>query len=137
MVKYITFLLVYLLPFQGKGQVAKAGKDQTIYLSSTSTATLNGSKSSATSYKWTEVSTDYMSGATISNSTSKVATVSSLPQGVFYFQMAATKRGTTVYDTTMVNVDVQPPPNGFVVDSLPLAEAAPYANNRDDTTGYT
>jgi len=50
MVKYIPLLFVYLLPFQGKGQVAKAGKGQTIYLSSTSTATLDGKASHGFKY---------------------------------------------------------------------------------------
>ena len=93
MIKYLSILFLCLLSFIGKGQTANAGSDVTIYLDSTSTATLDGSASSGTSFQWTEISTDYMSGATIASPTSKTTTVSGLPQGVFYFQLAATAGG--------------------------------------------
>ena len=96
MVKYITLLFVYLLPFQGKGQVAKAGAGETIYLTSTSTATLDGSASSGSSYLWTDISANVgypflmnkgleghpTNSGTITSSTSKTTTVTGLTQGV-------------------------------------------------------
>ena len=51
--------------------IASAGSDVTIYLTETSTATLDGSGSSGTTFQWREISTDYSSGATITNATSK------------------------------------------------------------------
>ncbi|MDE2031342.1 MAG: hypothetical protein KGI58_03755, partial [Patescibacteria group bacterium] len=62
--------------------IANAGPDQTIYLTQTSTATLNGSASSSGTYQWSEVSTDYKSGATITSPNSAITTVTGLPQGV-------------------------------------------------------
>src|SRR5665213_919670 len=88
------------------GPIANAGPDQTIYLTQTSSVTLDGSSSSGDSYQWTEVSTDYSSGATITSPNSAVTTVTGLPQGVFYFQLAVTSGGNTSTDVVVINVAV-------------------------------
>jgi hypothetical protein len=90
MKKYIIILFACSLPFLSEAQTANAGADKTIYLTQTNTATLDGSASTGTSFQWEEFSSDYMSGATITSPTSKVTTVTGLPQGVFYFRIKAT-----------------------------------------------
>ncbi len=65
--------------------IANAGPDKTIYLTQTSTVTLDGSGSSGDSYKWTEISTDYMSGATITSSNSKTTSVTGPSSGRILF----------------------------------------------------
>src|SRR6185312_14765204 len=99
--------------------VANAGPDQTIYLSQTNTATLDGSASSGSSYQWTEVSTDYKSGATITSPNSATTTVTGLPQGVFYFQLAVTSGGSTATDIVVVRVNYDlPPPNSTLLRAV-------------------
>ena len=119
-----------------QGPVANAGPDQTIYLTQSSTVTLNGSASSGDSYQWTDVSTDYKSGATISSPNSAVTTVTGLPQGVFYFQLAVTSGGVTSKDVVVVNVDYDVPPNGTLLRSLSgvFPDIKGLVNNRTDTT---
>jgi len=137
--KSISILFLCLLPFLGKAQTANAGADQTIYLTQTSTATLDGSASSGTFFLWKEISTDYMSGGTITSSTSKFTTVTGLPQGVFYFELAATTGGTTKRDSMKVIVDYfSPPKNSNLALRLPLqySNFAYMVNRRDDTTNY-
>ena len=147
MKKTISILFLCLLPFIGEAQTANAGADQTIYLTQTSNATLDGSASSGSTYQWTDVTNTIgypmlmnlgveshpANSGVLSNSTSKVATVTGLTQGVWYYKLAVNG---TVSDTMKVIADLLPPPNGYVVDSLPLVTAAPYANNRDDTSSY-
>src|SRR6185437_8867521 len=115
--------------------IANAGPDKTIYLTQTSTVTLDGSASSGDTYQWTEVSTDYMSGAIITSPTSKVTTVTGLPQGVFYFRIKATVAGTSAYDSMKVIVDgFAPPKNSNLALRLPF-ESPAFAyivNRRDD-----
>jgi len=76
--KYLYLLSLIIFGFTANGEskilssqapTANAGPDQTIYLTQTSTVTLNGSGSSGDSYQWTEASTEYKSGATISSPT--------------------------------------------------------------------
>ena len=118
-----------------QGPVANAGPDQTIYLSQTNTVTLNGSGSSGDSYQWTEVSTDYTSGATITSPNSAVTTVTGLPQGVFYFQLAVTSGGVTATDEVAIIVDYDVPPgNSTLITHAIWADMAYGANLRDDTT---
>src|SRR5690242_16580532 len=119
------------------GVAANAGPDQTIYLTQTSSVTLNGSASSAGSYQWTEVSTDYSSGATITSPNSAVTTVTGLKQGVWYFQLSVTSNGITATDEVVVRVDYDlPPSNGTLIEGLPIADIASNVNNRSDTTNY-
>jgi hypothetical protein len=124
--------------FSPQGPVANAGPDQTIYLTQTSTVTLNGSGSSGDSFQWTEVSTDYKSGASINSPNSAVTSVTGLPQGVFYFQLAVTSGGVTVKDVVVVKVDYDVPPNGKLLRNIPIADPGfiKVANIRDDTTTY-
>ena len=130
-------LILILFTGKAEAQTANAGADQTIYLTEGNTATLDGSGSSGNSYKWTEVSTDYSSGSTISNSTSKVASVSGLPQGVFYFQIAVTSGANVATAKMKVIVDYSPPPTlSSLVKYLDIQALAPKANDRSDTTNY-
>jgi len=136
MVKYIILLSIYFLPFQGQGQIAKAGKSQTIYLSSTSTAILDGSASHGNKYHWRDISTDYGSGK-ITNEYSKKTTVTGLVQGVFYYQLKVTTGTKSVYSVTTVKVGyAPPPPNATLVKTLPIAAIKPLTNNRSDTLHY-
>lgn len=135
----ITLFTVSLLHQVSVAQTANAGSDKTIYRAQTDTATLDGSASSGTSFLWTEISTDYMSGATITSPTSKTTTVTGLPQGVFYFQLAATTGATTKRDSMKVIVNYfSAPKNANLELRLPLNDPA-FAwmvNRRDDTTNY-
>jgi hypothetical protein len=117
--------------------LAQAGPDQTIYLTETSTVTLDGSASSGASAQWTEVSTDYPSGATITSPSCGATTVTGLPQGVWYFELAVTRAGMTARDTVMIIVDHDPPPPGAVyVRRLEMDNPAiyDYINDRSDTS---
>jgi hypothetical protein len=115
--------------------IANAGPDQTIYLTQTSSVTLDGSASSGSSYQWTEISTDYSSGATITSPNSAITTVTGLPQGVFYFQLAVSSGGSTSTDVVVVNVDYDlPPANSTLVTHAIWSDMAANANLRDDTT---
>ena len=108
----LLFSLV-IFGFAAKAQpIANAGPDQTIYLTQTNSVTLNGSASSGDSYQWTEISTDYKSGAIIMSPNSAVTTVMGLPQGVWYYQIAVTSGGITTYDTVVIRVDYDAPPAG-------------------------
>ena len=66
--------------------IANAGPDQTIYLTQTSTATLNGSSSTGSTYLWTDISTDFKSDAIIASPKSAISKISGLKQGTWYFQ---------------------------------------------------
>ena len=140
---YLLSLIIFGFTANGESKIlssqaptANAGPDQTIYLTQTSTVTLNGSGSSGDSYQWTEVSTDYKSGATISSPNSAVTTVTGLPQGVFYFQLAVTSGGVTATDVIVVNVDYDVPPNGTLLRSLSAVfpNIRGLVNDRSDTT---
>lgn len=138
MTKLLT-IFIALLPHIVSAQTANAGSDVNVYLSSSTSATLDGSASSGSTFQWREISTDYSSGATISNATSKVATVSGLPQGVFYFEIAATTAGITKRDTTVLRVDYKPLPNNVIYAAgIPLSDTAfkRRVNLRGDTTNY-
>lgn len=134
--KLLTILFLCLLAYTSQAQTANAGADQTIYLTEGNTATLDGSASSGSSYQWTEVSTDYTSGATISNATSKVATVSGLPQGTFYFQITVNGSLTA---TTIVHVLFSPPLTGSYLRGLEFYSPTfyNYIDNRSDTNQLT
>jgi hypothetical protein len=137
--KFILAILFILLAVSSHAQTANAGADKTIYLTQTSSTTLDGSASTGTTFLWREISTDYMSGATITNSTSKVATVSGLPQGVFYFEIAATTGGTTKRDSMKLVVDQRPLPKNILnYWKFPIDEPAfaNLVNDRFDTTNY-
>jgi hypothetical protein len=132
-------IFYFLISIKVFGQTANAGSDVNVYLNLSSSARLDGSGSSASNYKWSEISTDYSSGVAIINSTSKVATVSGLPQGVFYFQLAATTGSVTKYDTTVVRVFLtDAPANSTLLHSFNLSDPNAIAtiNQRDDTTSY-
>jgi hypothetical protein len=116
--------------------VANAGLDQTIYLTQTNSVTLNGSGSSGTSYQWTEVSTDYKSGATITSPNSAVTTVTGLPQGVFYFQLAVTSGGSTATDVVAISVNYDVAPNGTLIHWFDMKANSSIINDRHDTTSY-
>lgn len=130
-------IILLLLPFLVNAQTptANAGADQTIYLTTTNQVTLVGTATNSSSVHWTEVSTDYMSGATITNSSSKIATVTGLPQGVFYFEIAATTGATTKRDTmaVIVDYDVAPTTSTLLTHAI-WSDMAYGANLRDDTT---
>jgi len=101
--------------------VSDAGSDKTITLPENSTS-LNGSGTDAngsiSSYKWTQSSGP--SSSSISNSTSANATVSSLVQGTYLFDLLVTDNlGATATDRMQVTVNPSgPPPN-----QLPSANA--------------
>ncbi len=132
------------------GPIADAGPDQTIYLTQTSSVTLNGSASSGDSYQWTDISSNIgypmlmnlgveghpVNTGTLSNATLKVATVTGLSQGVWYYQIAVTTGGATHYDTMVVRVKVQPDPTGTLLRGISQAYSAmlPQCNGRADTT---
>src|SRR6185312_7576344 len=104
---------------QAQTPIANAGPDQTIYLSQTNSVTLNGSASLGNSYQWTEISTDYKSSATITSPNSATTTVTGLPQGVFYFQLAVTSGGSTATDIVVVRVNYDlPPPNSTLLRAV-------------------
>lgn len=136
--KYILTILLFFSLKAFSQPVANAGADQTIYLTSTSTATLNGTASTGTglSYQWREVSTDYNSGATITNANTATTTVSPLPQGVFYLELQVTDNVDRVsVDTMAVIVDYAPAPaNSTLLTHAIWSDMAAGANLRDDTT---
>lgn len=135
--KYLTILFVCLLPFISKAQTANAGADQTIYLTQGNSATLDGSASSGTSFQWREVSTDYMSGGTITSPTSKTTTINGLKQGTFYFEIAVTTGVSTTKDTTVIRVSYNPPPsNSSKLIDFDMVGNASIINNRFDTLTY-
>jgi hypothetical protein len=133
-------LLVFgLTSFNGlsaQAPIANAGLDQTIYLTQTNSVTLNGSGSTGDSYQWTEVSTDYKSGATITSPNSAVTTVTGLPQGVFYFQLAVTSGGSTATDVVVVNVNYDVAPNGTLIHWFDMKANSSIIDDRHDTTSY-
>ena len=117
---------------------ANAGNDITIYLTAGNSVSLVGTAANRNTSLWREVSTDYSSGATITNASSLNATVSGLPQGVFYFELAVTSATSVVKrDTVMVTVDHDPPPaNSTLIRYFDMAGVTPVVNNRADTTNY-
>jgi hypothetical protein len=124
-------------PYQNP--IANAGPNKTIFLTQTSSTTLDGSLSLGDSFQWTEISTDYMSGATITSPTSKVTTVTGLPQGVFYFRLSVTSGGITVKDSMKIIVDYDiSPRNSYKTRELPLNNQSfsKIVNIRDDTISY-
>lgn len=130
--------------------VANAGLDQTIYLTQTSSVTLNGSASSGDTYLWTKI-TDVAppqaefptDSATIVSPDSAITSVTGLIQGVWYYQLAVTNGGITALDTVVIRVDYDSPPSGGVlVANVPIQDEnwVKLANDRTDTTndiGYT
>jgi len=134
--KLLPILFVCLLPSLTKAQlVADAGADQTIYLGNS--VTLTGTATNRSTSLWREVSTDYSSGATITNAGSLTATVSGLPQGTFYFELAVTSPASVVKrDTVTINVDYAPAPANStllrsVASKYPIM--VPVVNDRTDT----
>src|SRR6185312_1373054 len=121
---------------QAQTPIANAGPDQTIYLSQTNSVTLNGSASLGNSYQWTEVSTDYKSGATITSPNSATTTVTGLPQGVFYFQLTVTGGGVTATDEVVITVNYDLPPNGSKIHSFDMKANSSIINDRHDTASY-
>ena len=116
--KTLLMVALTLLGFRTFAQpIANAGADKTIYLTQTSNVTLDGSGSSGTSFLWREISTDYLSGASITTPNSKITTVTGLPQGVFYFELAATSAGITKRDSMKVIVDYDVPPANSTLKS--------------------
>lgn len=132
------FLLVLILnPQNLLAQIANAGADQHIYLSKTSTVVLDGSKSSGSKFRWTDISTDYKCPGKIISPHEKITKVTGLQQGVFYFQLAVSKGSRTVYDTVAVSVDLEKEPATVdLVDELPITQIEPDVNNRQDTIHY-
>ncbi|MDE3185020.1 MAG: hypothetical protein KGM16_16530, partial [Bacteroidota bacterium] len=119
------------------GPVANAGPDQTIYLTQSSSVTLDGSASSGGTFQWTDVSTDYKSGATISSPQSAVTTVTGLKQGVWYFQLAVTSGGVTATDVVAIKVDYDlPPSGGNLIHTFLMSDNASVINDRHDTVSY-
>ena len=117
--------------------VANAGSNQTIYLTQTSTVTLDGRGSSGEKYEWRDVSTDYKSGATITSPNSSVTTVTGLKQGVWYFQLAVTSSAVTATDVVVIKVDYDAPPaNGTLIHHFDFVDNAPVIDKRDDTTSF-
>lgn len=97
---------------------ANAGSDQTIYLTLTNQVTLTGTATNRSTSTWREVSTDYTSGATITTPSSLTTTVTGLPQGVFYFELAVTSPTDIVaVDTVKIIVNLQAAP-GTLLRSL-------------------
>lgn len=138
MKKLFSILILSFCFQQTFSQTANAGADKTIYLTQTSTVTLDGSASSGTSYQWTEVSTDFMSGGSITSSASKTTTVTGLKAGTFYFKIAVTTGGSTNVDTMVVRVEVSPPPNGTLYRHFDMSAPSILnaINDRYDTTNY-
>jgi hypothetical protein len=137
--KLLTTILLILFALNSQGQTANAGADKTIYLTQSSSATLDGSASAGTAFQWREISTDYMSGATITNSTLKTATVSGVAQGTFYFEIAATTGGTTTRDTMMLRVNHDIAPTGStLVKNFDMSSSDIYTpiNDRSDTINF-
>lgn len=141
--KYLLTILSLLILNTAISQpVANAGADQTIYLTSTNQATLNGTGSTGTglNYQWREVSTDYSSGATISSPTSVTTNVVGLPQGVFYFELAVTDNVDRVSaDTVKIDVDYAgAPANSTLLRTIApvFSDMVPVVNDRTDTTDF-
>jgi len=119
--------------------IANAGPDKTIYLTQTSTATLDGSVSSGDSYQWKEISTDFMSGGSITSPASKTTNVTGLKQGTFYFKLEVTANGITKADTMVVRVEYDvPPANSTLIRNFDMSDPTIYTkiNNRTDTINH-
>ena len=117
--------------------IANAGPAQTIYLTQTSTATLDGTLSIGDSFQWTDISTDQTNPAVITSPTSLTTTATGLIQGTWYYQLMVTNGDLVAKDTVIVRVDYDvPPENSVLLRFLPIAAIAPIANIRDDTTTY-
>ncbi len=133
--KIISIFLIFIT-IKTSAQIANAGRDVTVYLTQTNSVTLNGSLSAGKSFLWREISTDYMSGATITSPINKTTTVTGLPQGVFYFEIAATTGGGTKRDTMAVTVNYSPiPSNANFMVGVPFNLMASAVNDYSDTSG--
>ena len=143
----LVFSFIIFSAAEGKSQpIAQAGSDQTIYLTQTSTAKLDGSKSSGDSYQWSkmydvvpEQATNPVDPAKITSPSSPITTVTGLIQGVWYYQLSVTKGGITKKDTVIVRVDYDVPPvNATLLAAIPISAPGfvAAANNRVDTTNY-
>ncbi|MEO9145071.1 MAG: hypothetical protein ABI237_05890 [Ginsengibacter sp.] len=122
--------------------VSNAGANQKVYLTKGSSATLDGSASVGDSFLWSEISSDQMSGAKIVSPTNKTTQITGLPQGVFYFNLAATTSKGTVNDYVVVSVDYDVAPvNATLAKSLNISGIAALANDSSgsdsDYNGYT
>lgn len=119
---------------------SNAGADQTIYLTQGNSVTLTGSATNRNTSTWSEVSTDYMSGATITNPSSLTTTVTGLPQGTFYFKLdVVSSTGVHAYDTVVVRVDyTTAPANSTVLRAIApvFSSMVPVVNDRTDTTNF-
>lgn len=147
MKKLITILLLFCT-VKLFAQTANAGADVTVYLTQGSTATLNGSGSSGTSYLWTDITANVgypmlmslgveghpTNTGTITSPSSKTTTVTGLTQGTWYYQIAVTTGATTVYDTMVVRVNYDVPPGtysrGLEMDNPTVLN---FINTRPDT----
>jgi hypothetical protein len=130
-------LIILGLSVDAATPTANAGPDQTIYLTQTSAVTLSGSgTSTAISYFWTEVSSDYGSGANITSPSSATTTVTGFPQGVFYFKLTVTDNsGAKATDIVTISVDYTAPPSGATIVNHPVfADMAPIVNYRSNNT---
>lgn len=150
-IKKLFLGVLVLVAFQADAQshkissqpTANAGPDQRIYLTQTSGITLDGSSSLGKTYLWTDISTDYKSGAVINSPTSLITKVTGLKQGTWYYQLAVKSKGNTARDTVVVRVDYDvPPANSTLIRELPITNPGfiKAVNIRDDTTkfwGYT
>lgn len=135
---FFILFIISMLASKSFSQVANAGSDVTIYLSQTSSATLDGSASSGSTYQWTEISTDYTSGGIISTPTQKTTTIVGLTkQGAFYFQLAVTTGGVTKRDSVVLRVVSDPAPaNSTLLINYDMVGTANVINNRADTLNY-
>ena len=142
--KKLFTILICLLPFltQAQTPTANAGADQTIYLTTTNQVTLVGTATNRSTSTWREVSTDYTSGATITNASSLTTTVTGLPQGVFYFELAVTSPTDIVaVDTVAVIVNLQTAPGtllrSLAQNAFPLTSFEDTVNSRTGDTTNT
>lgn len=149
MKKYSLVILFSFCVIKSFSQTANAGADQTIYLTKTSTAILNGSGSSGRSYQWTDITNTIqnpllagtafngfpVNTGNITSPKSAKTTVTGLSQGVWYYQIAVTTGASTKYDSVAIIVDYDTPParssfyRGFPIDSV-----ASVLNLRNDTS---
>ncbi|HXR82868.1 MAG TPA: heparin lyase I family protein [Hanamia sp.] len=120
-----------------QGRVVNAGKDQIIYLTKITTATLKGFVPKGLTPLWKEVSTDYKSGATIINPHALITKITNLPQGIFCFELSAKGFSKTFRDTVVIKVDNEPPP-GILLRSFSDVFDKIYkiVNDRHDTITY-
>lgn len=132
------------------GPVANAGEDVTIYLTETSTATLDGSKSVGESFMWKDITSTIgysyldvekhpINTGKITNPDSKITSVTGLSQGTWYYQLTVTSNGIAKRDTVVIRADHYiPPRSGKVIMSImeDYPEIAKTANQRYNKTNY-